>query len=81
MVFKRTPWQNFIRVADHELSQLKLMRMLFGGDWVRMDGTWKQVDVIRVCDDGTRVFRQELAGCGVSFHETHVDVQAIESWS
>ena len=84
MKFKRILFpnlHNICRVLEHDLSQIKAMRFLMGGDWVKMHGTWKQVDIVMLCQDGTRIFRQTLAGCSVSFHESYAQVEAIESWS
>jgi hypothetical protein len=68
-------------VLDHDLSQIKLVRFLMGGVWVKAGGSWRQVDILMFCRDGSRIFTQRLAGTSVSFHETNNTVQAIESWS
>lgn len=59
------------------LQQFKIGRVLLGGTYVRIMNTWTSVTVLRLCDDGTRIFRTED---GSSFHETFVGIYAIQEF-
>jgi hypothetical protein len=66
--------RNFLVCLEHDLRQLKLIRILCGGVWFKSNGSWDQCDILMYSPDGTRY----LSWKDVSFHETHVSVQALE---
>ena len=74
---------NFIRVVDHSLSQIKVIRWIAGGVWFKSGGSWAQCYVTRIAEDGTRYFRYTSydGTSSVWFHETNMSVQAIEDYS
>jgi hypothetical protein len=65
---------NFLVCLEHDLRQLKLIRILCGGMWFKSNGSWDQCDIIGVAADGTRY----LSYKNLSFHETNLSVQALE---
>ncbi len=70
--------QNILKVTEAKVCQTWLGRALYGGIYVSMDGHWMPVDVMMVCDDGTRIFRTQYSGC--SFHETFLGIDAIQEF-
>lgn len=84
MRLKRDPMavlSAFIDRADYHLSQLKPVRALMGGVWVKTEGVWDQVDVTMMCNDGSRVFSRGAPWQpAFSCHERNSEIQAIETY-
>jgi hypothetical protein len=80
MRIARNPYSffdDFVYVADHWFSQLKLVRWVCGGIWFKSGGTWSQCDIVMVCSDHTYVLRWN----DLSFHETNLSVQDLEDYT
>lgn len=78
------PWQFFadlIRVTDHQLGQIKAVRFVMGGVWVKEGGTWAQVEVTRETDDGMLLSMSSYDNTStVSFWNTCLSVQDLEDY-
>lgn len=73
---------NFVRVTDHQLGQLKVIRWLAGGVWVKYDGTWTQVAVMRQYADGSLLLSMSTYDetSSVTFHSTNYAVAGLEDY-
>lgn len=70
--------RSFWQAVDHHAGQFKPVRIALGGTWVKLNNRWVQVDVLRICQDGSRIFNMQVEGAYVSFHETFQGVSAVE---
>ena len=68
----------FLKVTEHSLCQTWIGRALFGGIYIKLNGVWAPVDVIRIAEDGTRYFRAQHSGS--SFHETLYGITRIQEF-
>lgn len=75
-LFSRLPRLNF-EAIDHLLTQVYAYRVLVGGIFVKMEGSWYGAHPIIVLGDGSRILRREDNGGG-SFHETFNGIQQLE---
>jgi hypothetical protein len=81
-LFPRKFISNFIRVTDHQLSQIKTVRLAMGGIWVKLEENWYQVDVLWREQDGSMLLSRTPfnGGAAVSFWSTNNAVQDLEDY-
>lgn len=72
---------NFVKVVVHDLEQLKPIRWIAGGVWVKHQKTWVQVSVLREYDDGSLLLAMcTNDGSSVSFHSTNISITGLEDY-
>lgn len=69
---------NFLKVTEKKLCQLWIGRALFGGIYVKLDGVWIPVDILRIAHDGSRFFRAQYSTS--FFHETFSRITRIQEF-
>lgn len=83
MKFKRNPmnvWYAFWRALDRGASRVKVIRWIFGGCWIMVDGQWWQMDITQHTESG-RYMNGKVKDTWLSMHESHQSIQQLEDRS
>lgn len=76
--FKLISVENFFKMTERRLCQFYIGRVLFGRVYVEFSDVWTPVEVLQICEDGTRFFI--VQDTGEMFHETLRSIKCIQEF-